>query len=100
MRIVLDANVFSNLAFYMELVYHHFRRGRTGDHVDAFIKLHKIRVVPLDSEISKTSARSAIGRWGFKEKARDHTIGATAMVMKLSLQRITKRISNGYPKIE
>jgi len=97
---VLDTNVFGSLAFcnwlrgrvdieklipciaYMELVYHHLKRGRTEDYTDAFLNLHGIRVVPFDAMIAKVSARSAIGRWDFKERARDYTRGATAMVCK------------------
>jgi len=116
MRIVLDANVFSNMAFcnwlrgrvdiekmipciaYMELVYHHLKRGRTEDYTDAFLQLHEIRVIPLDAEIAKISARSAIGRWDFKEKARDYTIGATVIVCKAKLVTYNKRDFEWLPQ--
>ena len=116
MGIVLDANVFSNLAFcnwlrgrvdiekmipciaYMELVYHHLKRGRTEDYTDAFLSLHGIGVVPLDAMIAKISARSAIGRWDFKEKARDYTIGATAIVCEAKLVTYNKRDFEWLPQ--
>ncbi len=116
MRIVLDANVFSNLAFcdwlrtrpdiekmipciaYMELVYHHLKRGQTEDYVDAFLNLHGIGVVTLDAEIAKASARSAMGRWDFKEKARDYTIGATAMACEATLTTYNKKDFAWLPK--
>lgn len=116
MSVVLDANVFSNLAFcnwlrslvdiekmipciaYMELVYHHLKRGRTEDYTDAFLNLHGIGVVPLDAMIAKISARSAIGRWDFKEKARDYTIGATAIVCEAKLVTYNKRDFEWLPQ--
>ena len=116
MRIVLDANVFSNLAFcnwlrsrvdiekmipciaYMELVYHHLKRGRTEDCVDAFLNLHGIGVVTFDAEIAKTSARSAMGRWDFKEKARDYMIGATALVCEATLATYNKKDFEWLPQ--
>ena len=116
MSIVLDANAFSNLAFcnwlrgrvdiekmipciaYMELVYHHLKRGRTEDYTDAFLDLHGIGVVPLDAMIAKISARSAIERWDFKEKARDYTIGATALVCEAKLVTYNKKDFEWLPR--
>jgi len=116
MSIVLDANVFNNLAFcnwlrsradiekmipciaYMELVYHNLKRGRTEDYTDAFLNIHGIGVVPLDATIAKTSARSATGRWDFKEKARDYTIGATAIVCEAKLVTYNKRDFEWLPQ--
>lgn len=116
MSVVLDANVFSNLAFcnwlrsrvdiekmipciaYMELLYHHLKRRRTEDYTDAFLNLHGIGVVPLDAMIAKISARSAIGRWDFKEKARDYTIGATAIACEAKLVTYNKRDFEWLPQ--
>jgi len=116
MRIVLDANVFSNPVLchwlrdrvdiekmipciaYMELVYHHLKRGRTEDYVDAFLNLHGIGVVTFDAETAKASARSAMGRWDFKEKARDYTIGATAMVCEAMLATYNKKDFEWLPR--
>jgi len=116
MKIVLDTNVFSNLAFckwlrdhidvekmipciaYMELVYHHLKRGRREDYIDAFLQIHGIRVVPLNAEIAKASACPAIGRWDFKEKARDYTIGATAMTCEARLVTYNKRDFEWLPQ--
>jgi len=116
MRIVLDTNVFGNLAFcgwlrdcvgiekmipciaYMELVYHHLKKGQTEDYTDAFMRVHGITVVPLDAEIARASARSAVGRWDFKEKARDYTIGATAIIWEAKLATYNKRDFEWLPK--
>jgi len=116
MSIVLDANVFSNLAFcnwlrgrvdiekmipcvaYMELVYHHLKRGRTADYTDAFLNLHGIGVFPLDAMVARISARSAVGRWDFKEKARDYTIGATALVCEAKLVTYNKKDFEWLPR--
>jgi len=116
MSVVLDANVFSNLAFcdwlrgrvdvekiipciaYMELVYHHLKRGRTEDYTDVFLDLHGIGVVPLDAMIAKISACSAIGRWDFKNKARDYTIGATAIVYEAKLVTYNKKDFEWLPQ--
>ena len=116
MRIVLGTNVFSNLAFcnwlrdhadvekmipcvaYMELVYHHLKRGRTENYTDAFLKLHEIKVVPFNAEIAKISARSAVRRWDFKEKARDYTIGATAITCEAKLATHNKKDFEWLPK--
>lgn len=109
MKVVLDTNVFGNLAFcnwlrkhaeiekmipciaYMELVYHHLKRGRTEEYTDAFMGVHGITVVPFNAEIARVSARSAVGRWDFKEKARDYTIGATAIALGAKLATYNKR---------
>lgn len=116
MRIMLDANVFSNLAFcnwlrgradvekmipciaYMELVYHHLKRGQTEDYTDAFLNLHGIGIVAFDAEIAKASARSAMGKWNFKEKARDYTIGATAMACEAMLATYNKKDFEWLPQ--
>jgi len=47
-------------------------------------------VIPFDAETAKTSARPAVGKWDFKEKARDYTIGATAIIREAKLATFLK----------
>ncbi|MFQ6075292.1 MAG: type II toxin-antitoxin system VapC family toxin [Candidatus Bathyarchaeia archaeon] len=108
MKLALDTNVFTNMEFchwlrregvekvipcvaYLELVYHHLKRGRNVEYTDTFLELHGIQVIPLDSEIAKITAQSAVGRWDFREKARDYTIGATAISCDAKLVTYNKR---------
>jgi len=55
-------------------------------------------VVPFDAMIAKSSARSAIGRWDFKGKARDYLIGATAIVCEAKLVTYDKRDFEWLPQ--
>jgi hypothetical protein len=97
-KIILDTNVFSNKEFcsqlknsdhtayisaisYTELLYHYLKKeGRGGEgFIDAFLEALKIQVIPFDRECAKIASKSAIGRWDFKDNARDYMIGSLAV---------------------
>lgn len=98
MKLVLDTNVFANKEFcdwlrqhdevekvlpciaYMELMYHYFKRGKTKDFTNRFLDVRGVVVAPLDIKTAGVAAQAASKRWDFKEKVRDYTIGATAIV--------------------
>jgi tRNA(fMet)-specific endonuclease VapC len=46
--------------------------------VDTFLEQINVSVVPFGKEEALTAALTAIGRWDFKDNARDYSIGATA----------------------
>jgi hypothetical protein len=48
--------------------------------------------------LQKISARSAVRRWDFKEKARDYTIGATAITCEAKLATCNKKDFEWLPK--
>ena len=95
MEIVLDTNIFNNKKFcewllespekkylpafaYLEYVYHNLKKGNSESMVDAFLEQMNVSVVPFGKEEALTAALAAIGRWDFKDNARDYSIGATA----------------------
>lgn len=116
MKLVLDANVFANKRFcnwlgkygggekilpcaaYLELVYHHLRRGKSEDLVDRFLERQGIVIAPFDAEAARAAARAAAKRWDFKEKARDYTIGATALAHSAKLVTHNKKDFRWLPE--
>lgn len=96
MKLILDTNVFSNRKFleqlkqrkfivyissisYAELLYHFLKKGKDEKFMDAFMKATDIEVIPFDIECAKIASKSGIGRWDFKERARDYMIGSLAL---------------------
>lgn len=116
MRLVLDANVFADKRFcnwlgkcgevekilpctaYLELIYHHLKRGKSEDLVDRFLEKQGIVVAPFDVEAARVAARAAAKRWDFKEKARDYTIGATALASSAKLVTYNKKDFGWLPR--
>jgi predicted nucleic acid-binding protein len=109
MKLVLDTNVFANKEFcnwlrqhdevekvlpciaYMELMHHYLKRGKTGDFTNRFLDVRGVVVAPLDIKTAGTAAQAATKRWDFKEKARDYTIGATALAHGAKLVTYNKK---------
>ncbi|MFQ6137246.1 MAG: type II toxin-antitoxin system VapC family toxin [Candidatus Hydrothermarchaeales archaeon] len=96
MKLLLDTNVFSNKKFlewlkqqkttaymssisYVELFYHFLKKGRDEEFMDAFLKATGVEILPFDLECAKITSKSSIGRWDFKEHARDYMIGSLAL---------------------
>jgi len=99
MKMVLDTNIFNNKNFcewllkssedkylpafaYLEYLYHNFKKGNTESMVDTFLEEMNISIVPFGKDEALTAALAAIGRWDFKDNARDYSIGATAVRLK------------------
>jgi predicted nucleic acid-binding protein len=95
MKIVLDTNIFNNKKFcewllespekkylpafaYLEYLYHNIKKGNTESMVDMFLEQMNVSVIPFRKEEALVAALGAIGRWDFKDNARDYSIGATA----------------------
>lgn len=95
MKIVLDTNIFNNKKFcewllestekkylpafaYLEYLYHNLKKGNTESMVDTFLEQMNITIIPFSKEEALVAALKAIGRWDFKDNARDYSIGATA----------------------
>jgi predicted nucleic acid-binding protein len=110
-KIILDTNVFSNREFcdwlknsdytayvsaisYTELLYHYLKKeGRDGEgFIDAFLEALNVQVIPFDQKCAKIASKSAIGRWDFKNNARDYMIGSLAV--KLGYPLITSNIKD------
>lgn len=116
MKLVLDTNVFADRRFcgwlrkhdevekilpcvaYLELVYHHLKRGKPEDLVDRFLEDREITVAPFDIGAAKTAARAAAKRWDFKEKARDYAVGATALARNAKLVTYNKKDFGWLPE--
>lgn len=109
MRLALDTNVFSQPGFlrwilsrpgvevllpcmaYLEFLYHHLKKGSEAAQVDAFLELHGIKVVSMNASVARRAAQAAFGRWDFRKKASDYTIGATALCESAVLVTCNKR---------
>ncbi len=62
-----------------EFAYHLFKKGKGEGTLRAFIDLYTIRVSNYGEKEAVIAARNAVGRWDFRERARDYAIGATAL---------------------
>lgn len=116
MKLVLDTNVFANKKFcdwlrqhdevekvipciaYMELMYHYLKRGKTEDFTNRFLDVRGVEVAPLDIKTAGVAARAATKRWDFKERARDYTIGATALTRGAKLVTYNKKDFKWLPR--
>jgi hypothetical protein len=116
MKLVLDTNVFANKKFcnwlrqhdevekvlpciaYMELMYHYLKRGKTENFTNKFLEVRGVIIAPLDIKTASVAAQTATKRWDFKEKARDYTIGATALVHRAKLITYNKKDFGWLPK--
>jgi len=116
MKLVLDTNVFANKKFcnwlrqhdevekvipciaYMELMYHYLKRGETEDFTNRFLDVRGVVVAPLDIKTASAAAQAATKRWDFKEKARDYTIGATALAHDAKLVTYNKKDFGWLPR--
>ena len=110
MRVLIDTNVLSELEFLkwirgtegierfmstitlMEFGYHLFKKGKGEGRLKAFAELYSILRTPLNEDAALVAARSAAGRWNFRERARDYAIGATAICLNAIL--ITKNLKD------
>lgn len=111
-KIVLDTNVFSHKKFckwlkekdsdhnacisaisYTELLYHYLKKkSKDGrEFVDAFLSTLKVQVIPYDKECARIASEAAIGRWDFRQKARDYMIGSVSVKMECPMVTSNKK---------
>lgn len=62
-----------------ELAYHLFKKGKGEGSLRAFIDLYTIHVSNYGEKEAIIAAKNAVGRWDFRQRARDYAIGATAL---------------------
>ncbi|MFO7966791.1 MAG: type II toxin-antitoxin system VapC family toxin [Archaeoglobaceae archaeon] len=108
-KIVLDTNVFSHKKFcewlkdsdhnacistigYTELLYHYLKKkGKNTDFVEVFLDTLNVQVIPYDEECARIASEAAIGRWDFRQKARDYMIGSVSVKMECPVVTSNKR---------
>lgn len=63
----------------MEFAYHLFKKGKGEGSLRAFIDLYTIHISNYGEKEAIIAAKNAVGRWDFRQRARDYAIGATAL---------------------
>lgn len=120
MKIVLDTNVFNDKKFlswlkekdikpvtsavvYMEILYKYAKRTKdieiARSVVQTVFRELGIEIYDFTPELVEIAVKSAVGRWDFKENARDCMIGALAVKHNAPMITHNKKHFEWYEKV-
>jgi predicted nucleic acid-binding protein len=80
-----DSEAYVSSISVMELVYHHLKKGTPEGYTLAVLEGLGIKIVDFDYNAALQGAKSAVGRWDFKERAPDYAILGIAKTMNATL---------------